>query len=400
MDEIAIKYVKNIIYNEGKMYMISHLMTGVMVYDFNTKKVEKLCDYPQGAKDINAFEIMLVYGTKLYLFPCGIDSIYCYDLERQQYTELVSLHSITKSIPERLFFEAVVHDELIYAVCRSPHLIICINPMDDNVQVWEVDQEIPISDKIVHVDFSVCVYGNTLLYPYSSDMMIEFNTDDKKYKIVHLIREEEGYDEKYRCLLKMTMNDTGKQWVYDWYGSVYEIVSNKMVKINMPPELEGLYDDGMYTGNTQITGVLFNKDRLYFLLNSDKRILVYDTQTNGFTWIDNILTSWKPLERKDAYITYTHMQGNTYLLYDLNDGNIHVLDLETGFGDTIEMCMLTEDITKDNDLWEYWKSSIFRQEDLRSYMKYIWKISDTEIKSENSYCGEKIYCALMKEFKE
>lgn len=398
MDEVAIKDINSITYEEGKIYILSRIIPAVMVYDFDKNKVEKLCNYPQDVYEKNAFEKMVKYGKKLYLFPCYTDSIYYYDLETHRYTKLVSLHSVKETIPNRKFFEVVVHGELIYAVCRSPNLIISINPKDDKIQIWELLQEIPISDKTVIADFSVCVFGNSLIYPYSTDIMIEFHMDDKNFEIVHLIREDDPYDEKYRCLIGMTMNDTGKRWVYDWYGSVYEIINDKMTKINMPSELEGVYNDGVYTEETRISGILSNKDRLYFVLNSDKRILTYDVQTNNFIWIDNIVTSWRIPRRQEAYIAYTHMQENSYLLYDYNDGTIHILNLEDGFAETIELCMLVEDITKDNYLWEYWKGNIFIQEDLASYMKYLWKISDIEIKKDKNCFGEKIYYTLMKEY--
>jgi len=396
MDEVAIKDIDSITYSEGKIYMLSSCIPIVMVYDFDKKRVEKLCNYPRGVNERKAFEKMVKYGTKLYLFPCYTDSIYYYDLELQRYTKLVSLHLIEKIFPNRKFFEIVVYGELIYAVCRFPNLVISINPKDDSIQIWELDQKIQISDKIILADFSVCVSENSLLYPYSTDMVIKFNIDDKNYEVTHLIRENEFYGEKYKCLMGMTMNDTGKQWVYDWYGSVYEIVNNKMVKITMPPELEGVYNDGVYTEETRISGILSNKDQLYFVLNSDKRILVYDIDTNSFTWIDNIVRSWKALRRSETYITHTYVHGNIFLLYDYNDGTIHVLDLKDGFGEIIELYMLIEDITKDNFLWEYWKGIIFSQEDLASYMKYLWKISDTEIKRDNNCFGERIHTALIK----
>lgn len=397
MDEVAIKDIDSITYNEGKIYMLSKPIPVVMVYDFNKKRVGKLCNYPQDVSEKGAFEKMVKYGTKLYLFPCRTDGIYSYDLELKRYTKLMSLHVIKKSFPNRKFFEVVVHGELIYAVCRSPNIIISINPKDDNIQIWELDQELLISDRIVLANFSVCISGNRLLYPYSTDMIIEFNIDNKNYKIVHLIRGDEPYDEKYKCLIGMAMNDAGKQWVYDWYGSVYEIINNKMAKINMPSELQGVYNDGVYTEETRISGILSNKDQLYFVLNSDKKILVYDIHTDSFTWIDNIVTSWSALRRREAYITYTYVQGNIFLLYDYNDGAIHVLDLKNGFGEIVELCLSVEDITKDNYLWDYWKGNIFSLEDLASYMKYLWKISDTGIKRDNNCFGEKIHNTLMKE---
>lgn len=50
MDEVAIKDIDSITYSEGKIYMLSSCIPIVMVYDFDKKRVEKLCNYPRGGE--------------------------------------------------------------------------------------------------------------------------------------------------------------------------------------------------------------------------------------------------------------------------------------------------------------------------------------------------------------
>lgn len=395
MDEYIIEDINGLVYDQEKIYMISPYIPIVMLYDFREKKVGKLCDHPHDVSEKGAFERMLKYGSKLYLFPCRTDAIYYYDLQKQAYIRLLSLESIKENIPNRKFFEIVIYNELIYAVCRTPNLVICINPVNDDVQVWKLNQEILISDRIVLANFTVCIYDDKILYPYSSDMIIEFSICDKNFKVIQMTREEEDYEEKYRCLIGMGMNDLGKQWVYDWYGNVYEIIDKKMIKIEMPSGFEGIYNDGAYEEASKINGILPNGNRLYFVLNSDYRILVYDIHSKSFSWINNTFTAWKEMKRKLAYTAYTQMDENLFLFYEYNDGNIYVLNLNEGFCDKLELRISTNDITDDDYLREYWKKNIFIRDDLKSYMQLIWKDNDARTEKKEGLFGEKIYSALM-----
>ena len=105
MDEIRIKDIFGLTYDDGKMYIIPLYLPVVLVYDFLMKRTEKLCDYPKDKMDnVAAFEKIIKCGSKIYLFPCQEYDVYCYDMETGKYTKLLALDSIEKNLPPRVCF--------------------------------------------------------------------------------------------------------------------------------------------------------------------------------------------------------------------------------------------------------------------------------------------------------
>lgn len=390
MDEFTIKDINGLVYDQGKLYMVSHYISFIMAYDFETKKVEKLCNYPQDVTETGAFEKIIKQESKIYLFPCFIDSIYCYDMRIQEYTDLLSLHSISDKVPTRKFFEVRTYDGFIYAVCRLPQFVIRINPANNDVRIWKLEQEILISERIVLADFSVEIYGGKIIYPYGTDILIEFSIYEETFQIIQLEREQDDYDEKYRCLLGITVDDIGAKWVFDWYGNVFEIIQDKMIKIIMPPELDGVYDDGQYEEAPRINTILAHGGRLHFLLQSDNRILIYDVQKHSFSWMVNALTEWKSARRRLAYVEYTQVNADTFLIYNYNDGKIYVWNRKDGFSKRIELNMVLQDVSDDKWL----KNCVLAQGDLELYLQYIKKSITGKVEEEKKCFGQNIYFAL------
>ena len=96
--------IRGLVYEDEKLYMISTYAKGIVIYDFKTGKMETMGYFPQDVRAMAAFERMIKCGSKIYLFPCLEDRIYCYDLQTREYTRLFTLHDLGVRVPGRIFF--------------------------------------------------------------------------------------------------------------------------------------------------------------------------------------------------------------------------------------------------------------------------------------------------------
>lgn len=398
MDEIKIKDVFGLTYDNGKMYIISLYMPVIMVYDFLTKKTEKLCDYPRDMMDNTAaFEKVIKCDSKLYLFPCLAYEVYCYDILTGKFTKLLSLDSIGEDLPQRVCFHVLKYEKYVFAVCNNPHFIMRINSLNDDIQVWKPDYKRYAYNHAVNYPFSVCIRDDMLIYPYSSSLIIEFCIKDESFHFVNLVGADNDYPKKeYGYLQGLVMNNAGRTWVNNWYGELFEIVDNEMRKIEVPSELAGVYNDGVSTEIPKIYKIIYKNDKLYLLLQSDFRILVYDISSKKFSWEDNISGTWNEQRRKLAYTVYSQMEENSFLLFHYNESAIYMWDVNRGFTDKIEVKILMDQMDGDDYLYKCWGNNLSKQDDLETYLSYIKNVNNNQTENKEESCGEKIYHELLK----
>jgi len=393
MTEFQLKDINGFTYNQGKIYMISPYISAIMEYDFSLKKVSKICSYPKDVCEESAFERMITYDSRIYLFPCCTDSIYCYNTQTHEYTKLLELSKVARNIPKRKYIEVLEYKDFIYAVCCYPNMIIRINPVDNDIQIWKLNNEISKSESIINHQISACIYNDKLIYLYSSNIEIQFCISEKSFQVKHLEKRRDNWkEEKYGYILGMAINKEGKQWAYNWNGDVYEIRNDKMLKIDLPSELEGVYDDDLYDEQAKISRILFKNDKLYIVLHCDYRILVYDINASNYYWIRNTyITAWKSESRKIAYDVYAQMDMSTFLFYNCNDGKIYVFDVDKGFINKIKLNIPTDDILDDECFHKYMESVFMRTDNLNIYMQYINKNCISKSIENECHSGREIF---------
>ncbi len=398
MDEIRIKDIFGLTYDDGKMYIIPLYLPVVLVYDFLMKRTEKLCDYPKDKMDnVAAFEKIIKCGSKIYLFPCQEYDVYCYDMETGKYTKLLALDSIEKNLPPRVCFCVVKSDKYVFAVCSNPHFIMRINCINDDIQVFRPDDKKFVFDPAVNYLFSVDIHDGILIYPYCASKIVEFSISDESFHFVELVETDYHYPKKeYGYLLELVVNNAGKTWVSNWYGELFEIAGNQMRKIEVPSEVSGVYDDGVSMEIPRIYKLLFNNDKLYFILQSDSRILVYDIRSNTFSWKDTISGTWNEERRKLAYTVYSQMKENSFLLFHYNEGKIYIWDADQGVADKIEVKVGMDEIVGDDYLYECWGKNLSKMDNLETYLSYVKYMKSNKIENKEDSCGEKIYHTLLK----
>lgn len=398
MDGIRIKDIVGMTYDKGKMYITPTYIPVIVVYDFSTKKTEKLCDYPKEMmSQFSAFEKIIKCGSKIYLFPCMSDKIYCYDICTEKYKELLALDSIEKNLPKRKCFDVLKHEQYIYAVCINPNFVMRINPLNDDMQVWKPDYKAFDYDDTVNYPFSACIYDDKLIYPYSLSLKIEFCMNDETFRFADLTGREKNYSKKeYGYLQEFVWDSAGKFWVSSWYGELFRIDDNEMKKIEMPLGLEGVYDDGVSKEVPRINKIILNSDKLYFVLQCDRRILGYDIVLNDFFWVEDSAPVWKEERRKLFYSAYSQMEEDSFLLFNYNEMKIYVWNIEKGFTDEIELYISLDAIVENDYLCECWEKNLVNQDDLETYLLYIKRLGNNKLEKKESNNGEAIYSALLK----
>lgn len=390
--EIKIKDdIRGICYENGKLYMVTLYINAIITYDLQTKKIGVLgYGYPKN----NVFEKILKCGDKLYLFPALGDGIYYYDMKNRKYQSLILFDSIKDNVvfSNRTFFQVFEYEQLIYAVCRHPNVIICIDPLNDAVQVYHLSEKLLKSNPMIIEHFPVCICDKKLVYAYSSNIEIEFSLTDKEFKIVHLTEEEDGHKTEYNYIVYgMLLSDSGDRWLFNLYGDLFRIVDNKKVRVEIPDELAGAYDDGSNAEQYKINQVILIKDKIYFIPQFDNRILIYDLCTNEFVWCENHLAHWEENRRRITYIVWAQMNANSYLLYHYNNSAIYVWNIEEGFTDKIELKLSVEEIINNAVFNEYALQYFSQEDDLEAYLAYINRVAKKKNSVEEGYCGEKIY---------
>ncbi len=391
--EIAIKdEIRGMCYENGKLYMTIPYIHAIITYDLQTRQIKALGYYNPGK---NVFEKILKFRDKIYLFPANGIGIYYYDLIKKEYKELFDFDSVKSGadFTNRKFFEVFEYKQLIYAVCRYPNAVICINPFDDVVQVHCLPEKLLVNNPMVIEHFPVYICENKFIYAYSSTMVIEFSLVEEKFKIVYL--EEDDCNTEYEYMVYgMILNDSGDTWLYNLYGDLFRIINNRKVRVAIPEELVGAYDDGYAEQQYRINQVLSIKDKLCFVSQFDHRILLYDIRTNVFTWHENPYADWEEGRRKLAYIVCAKMDANSYLFYHYNNSAIYVWNVLEGFTDKLELKMLVEEIKNNTVFNEYALQYFSREDDLEFYLAYISRAGKNKETAEEKYCGEKIYQSM------
>ncbi len=384
--------IRGLVYEDEKLYMISTYAKGIVIYDFKTGKMETMGYFPQDVRAMAAFERMIKCGSKIYLFPCLEDRIYCYDLQTREYTRLFTLHDLGVRVPGRIFFDVLEYEGFVYAVCRFPAVVIRIDPQTDAITAWQIKTDMAVDTDRLQQVFSVCVHDRKLIYPYAGNTEIAFSIDDYSYRIRHLAADGAGNGEaECRGLYGMAVNSRGERWGYNLYGDLYRIIGDKMTAVEMPEPFSGVYHDGEYDGQPAIGSSIFVNDKLYFLMGSCHKILMYDTCANTFTWHACASDTWNHNRRKIAFNISIRRDDSSFLLYSYHDETFYVWDTEKGFTGKTELMLPFDRIMDDEPLQEYALYRFLHCDNLNAYLSYIRYVRHNETETEKKSCGTEIY---------
>lgn len=386
--------ITGFVYDDEKIYFVLAYMPALLFYDCCSGNVEVLVNFPEEAQMIGAFERIIKYDDKIYLFPCYAGDVYCFDLGKNKFYSLESLITVAEKMPQRKVFDAFIYNDKIYGVCRYSNIIVCVNPQTDNGLIYNVPlANLIISRKIENTLFSVFVKNDSVYIPYADSAVIEFNMDKEIFNVTFLDGDKSIHPEdREHYIMGICIDNVGKYWMYNACGELFKYFNNVKTEIDMPDDFCGSYDDGLHI-QPAINNMFLNGSELYFFLRSEYSVLKYNILTENFIWQKNKLSHWKEKTRKIAYFGWAQpdKDKNAFWIYGKNDGAIHKWNCSEGFAEKIYFKITFENLIRVEVGRKYLLHLFSEKDDLISFIRYFkCELSDEKpIKTEN--CGRKIY---------
>lgn len=381
-------------YDNGKIYFVLAYMSAILSYDYSHETVEILANFPKEAQIIGAFEKVVKYGKKIYLFPCYAKDIYCYDLEEEKFYPLRGVTSIIDGMPKRKVFDVFIYNEKIYGVCRYSNMIICVNPQTDDFRVYKISEKTLLIDKkIENTLFSVFVKNGRVFIPYADSAVIEFDFDKEDFSVTFMNENKLIHPkDNEHYIMGICVDDRGIYWTYNACGELFKFSNNVKTKIDMPCDFVGNYDDGLRIQQT-INNMLLCGDELCFFLRSEYSVLRYNILTGEFMWQKNELSHWKEKKRRIAYFGWAQPDKDkkAFWIYGKNDGAIYKWNCREGFVEKIYIKIAFKNLIRVEVGRKYLLHLFSEKDDLISFIRYFkCELSDdNQITTES--CGRKIY---------
>lgn len=395
MNKFSIDTIDELIYDDDRIYFISSFIYAVMVYDCHTKKVDILCDFPREVQFIGAFERIIKYDRKIYLFPCFAEDIYCYNLDKDEYHRLNILSTVINRMVKRKVLSVLTYDGRIYCICRCPNMVICIDPKTDDFQIHMMPQELLRKEEtVVKGLFDVLIKGNHLIYPYVNNAVIEFSLEEKVFTVNYLDESLEGPSANIHNILGMCIDANGVIWMCDLSSQVFQIVNNRRIKISVPDDYLGVYDDG-YRKRSVIYKILMIGNDLCFILGSVCKILKYNIDTQDALWDNNDLAEWDSESRQIAFFLDAQIDDETFWLYNKNDDAVYKWNYKEGFTEKVELEISLDALFSSKFSENHVLNIIKREDDLNGYIQYIKYGYGNSMQEKNINYGGKIYYELL-----
>lgn len=229
-------------------------------------------------------------------------------------------------MPRRKIIEPVNLNGTLYCVCRSPHLIIEINTLNDTYSFYEfqnIRQE--------HNFFTVRVQKETIVYPFLQNQFVCFNIRNKEYQIKTLYKSNSDYCEEDRDIYNFEYDSFDGIWWSDFRGEVYHIENDNICQITMPDHFIGQYQDNLNRDRPGINGMIFMGSNLCFVLGSDYKILQYDVIEKKFIWSEN--PGKETFNNQEIYFRYNKLNEKKLMLYSRGTKCFYVWEMDRGFID-------------------------------------------------------------------
>lgn len=396
MNKYLIRCISGLTYDKDKIYFINAYIPALMVYDCHKKDVEILGSFPKKVHLVGAFERIIKCDRKIYLFPCYAEDIYCYDLDKKQYYELDILSTLKNTMDKRKVLNVLEYNKKIYCICRCPIMVICIDPETDEFQIYIMPRDLLREEKATDKTFfSVDINDNRLIFPYMYNAIIEFLLEEKIYKINFLngisnLQNDSIYEE----ISLICVDNQGVIWMCDISGEVFKVVNKKRIRVAMPNDFIGLYNDG-YHEQPGINKMFVVGDELCFILRSSHKILKYNMSTAKFLWCDNDLAKWNDKGRNIAFLYDAQIDARSFWIYSKNNDTVYKWDNKKGFIEKIEFAVSINALFESKLEKKYLLDFFQREDDLSGYILYNQRIYECNIQEENVRFGEKIYYSLI-----
>lgn len=393
MNYCLVKNIYGLTYDHEKIYFVTNVILAILYFDCSDGKVKILSEFPKEVETVCAFEKIVKYGDKIYLFPCLEDYAYCYDLKKEEYQKLDIFGSAIDKIPERKVLETLIYNKKIYCICRCPDMVICIDTETDAIQVYMLSAKLP-QRKRTELVSSVIIKDDRLIFPCVNDLLIEFDMNTNVFNIISLNEKMEDIDIN-DYIMDICMDSDGTLWLCSFKGQLYKVVDNRKIKVDLPENFIKNYDAGVFGIQRGIDRMFAVGDSVYFTLRSECKVLQYNVNNGDFLWINNTLSKWNDDGIRMAFINYTQVDNETFWFYNWNDYAAYRWDFQKGFTKKIEFRISIDELLKVQFAKEYLTKCDEAEVGLEYYISHVKAEKYKQKIKSNINLGKKIYDALI-----
>ena len=292
-------------------------------FDSNTFETKMVIPYPENIRVEYPFSGLCATDKGLFLTPWYADDIYFYNFATSEHVKLnvpFDNYEIIAEREGRKQFKIIKNADYVFCICRSPDLIIQINPNDLSFEIIEFFTARPKHNGFACGNFFPGISENKIIIPYVDGDYVMYDPQDKSYETHRFEELSDGQikiDIEDEFPLGFCENKASKAFytnegkiILFCEGFLRVIDSQKMAKEHFGPEAQ-----------CHVIGV--------FLVNKDL-LVVYDWQTSVLRINLDTLNSelihnpeW-PVWRKDI---------RSYLDVDIShDNKMMILGFEGGAG--------------------------------------------------------------------
>lgn len=187
MRNVAIKNINDIIADNDGMWVTSDDFPCLFRYNYLEQELELVAMFPETVNMYAAFSRMIKLENEIYFIPWFEKNIYYYDIISHKFHKL--------DIPFKNFCterkaEAVVYEKNIYCINRFPDVIIKINSISKEVNIFYVDMKL-YADRLLPCDEwtiypGPCVYQEKILWTNYKNVLTIFDIKNEKISITDM----------------------------------------------------------------------------------------------------------------------------------------------------------------------------------------------------------------------
>lgn len=376
--------VEDYISEDNYIYFIASTPRIIGEYNHQLGKMNVLLDFSQQMNVYKPFTKIVKYNYKIYCMPCYAENIYCYNLNSNQFYSLYISDSLFRQMPNRKIIEAIEANGYIYCVCRSPQIVIIIDPKTDKYELCynnDVPQE--------HEFFSIEVTSDCIIYPLFHNSIVRFDMMKHIFCIEKLFDAEMSDSGDY--IFQIIYDDVGFVWIRNHKGEVYRKKNRESERIELSQHYIKNSKNKNHNIQYMISEMLYREGCIYLILSdvSGYRILKRAISSQQFEWIE--IGQHQQSERKEIRFDTCKIVGDIVYIYRVDENMFYMWDFLKGFMNEFDIT-LPGDIAADLRLG--FPDSECVNIDLKFYIDYVQNLKDVGIENKvvkNKDIGKIIY---------
>ncbi len=366
-----LKSIRDAVIEEDCIWIITDYLNCLFKYDFRSQEIEAAAVFPDTMScSFASFSQILKLENEIYFIPRMARSVFCYDIVKTKFYEV--------NIPFEGFqsdkkMDAIVYGKDIYCVNRYPDIVIKIDSMSKETEVFFPDKSNAVKEEMegkVHKAYKApCIFQKQLIWSNYNDTLTIFDIKTKAFSIEHLNGVMFGMVERLQKPLDRQVKDwivgvrsfRERIWLFSFEGKVFlhDLGMHRTEFISM--EQYKRYDDTDNIRELVIHDLAIVKGEVFFIPSYENQYIKYDCSTRQFEeCMGESLRSWKNYRRSYTLCKvfnyniwlYSYYENCFYIL-DTKKNVEHKKQLEICYKKLIMENPLFEDMMTKNKAYEF-----------------------------------------------